>query len=193
MKTTFNQHIGVFEDAIPFNICDNIISTFETNPDKTFTRLEAESASSIHKKDRFLVGNVLDNELIQLIHSKISTIFLKAYNDKYSFTGDINTSPYIFKDFKVQKTLPTEGYHVWHYEGGVPPHLDRFAVWSIFLNDVEEGGETEFLHQSLRVKPKKGTLCIFPANFTHLHRGNPPLSGKKYLATGWINWNPGTL
>jgi hypothetical protein len=40
MKTTFNQHIGVFEDAIPFNICDNIISTFETNPDKTFTRLE---------------------------------------------------------------------------------------------------------------------------------------------------------
>ena len=55
------------------------------------------------------------------------------------------------------------------------------------MNDVEEGGETEFLYQSFRVKPKAGTLILFPSFFTHTHRGNPPLKGVKYLATGWIH------
>ena len=58
----------------------------------------------------------------------------------------------------------------------------------IYLNDVEEGGETEFLYQSIRVAPKAGTLLIWPAGFTHTHRGNPPLSGDKYIATGWVQY-----
>ena len=61
----------------------------------------------------------------------------------------------------------------------------RFLVWSIFLNDVEEGGELEFLNYPVRVKPKKGSMVLFPPYFTHLHRGNPPISNNKYIATGW--------
>jgi len=56
------------------------------------------------------------------------------------------------------------------------------------LNDVKEGGETEFLYQSVRVSPKKGTLVIWPAAFTHVHRGNPPLSGTKYIMTSWLEY-----
>jgi hypothetical protein len=55
----------------------------------------------------------------------------------------------------------------------------------LYLNDVEDGGETEFLYQRMRVKPKQGTLLIWPAGFTHTHRGNPPLSNNKYVITGW--------
>ena len=40
--------------------------------------------------------------------------------------------------------------------------------------------------QHRRVQPKKGLLLIWPAYFTHKHRGNPPLKGEKYIATGWI-------
>ena len=58
----------------------------------------------------------------------------------------------------------------------------------MYLNDVEEGGETEFLYQSRRVKPKRGRLAIWPAQFTHMHRGNPPLSGDKYVITGWVEY-----
>ena len=57
-------------------------------------------------------------------------------------------------------------------------------VWTIYLNDVEEGGETEFFYQSERVKPTKGTLVFFPASWTHLHSGNQTLSNKRYIATG---------
>ena len=56
------------------------------------------------------------------------------------------------------------------------------------MNDVEEGGELEFLHQNLRFKPRKGDFLIWPAHFTHMHRGNPPISNTKYIATGWYEW-----
>ena len=58
----------------------------------------------------------------------------------------------------------------------------------LFLNDVDEGGELEFLYQSKRIKPKAGTMVISPAFFTHTHRGNPPLSGEKYILNGWCEF-----
>lgn len=58
----------------------------------------------------------------------------------------------------------------------------------LYLNDVEEGGETEFLYYGKRIKPTAGTLLLWPAGFTHVHRGNPPLSGEKYILTGWVEY-----
>ena len=58
----------------------------------------------------------------------------------------------------------------------------------LYLNDVKEGGETEFLYQHKRYQPKEGTLLIFPAGFTHTHRGNPPISNDKYIVTGWLEF-----
>jgi hypothetical protein len=72
---------------------------------------------------------------------------------------------------KIQKTLPTEGYHIWHIEHGKGYETEpRAFVFSIYLNDVEEGGETEFLHFSKRVKPKTGRIVIWPAAFPYLHQ-----------------------
>jgi len=59
----------------------------------------------------------------------------------------------------------------------------------LYLNDVPEGeGETEFLHQGIRCQPKRGSLVLFPAFFTHTHRGNPVFTTDKYIATGWMLW-----
>ena len=60
----------------------------------------------------------------------------------------------------------------------------------IYLNDVEEGGETEFLYQKRKFKPEKGTVMVWPGAYTHLHRGNPPMSDK-YIATGWYQGSIG--
>ena len=87
----------------------------------------------------------------------------------------------------LQKTIPTQGYHTWHCEDGSYSDASRMVAWMVYLNDVEEGGETEFLYQKLRIKPKRNMAVIWPGSFTHLHRGNPPLSGVKYILTGWFS------
>jgi hypothetical protein len=88
---------------------------------------------------------------------------------------------------KIQKTTKSGGYHNWHFEQILFHNSSRVLVWSIYLNDVKEGGETEFLYQSERHKPEQGKIMVFPANFLYTHRGNPPLSGDKYILTGWYN------
>jgi hypothetical protein len=91
----------------------------------------------------------------------------------------------------LQKYLAGEGgYPHWHSEiypqdGRCEP-LHRVLLWSVYLNDVPEAGETEFFYQRRKVAPKAGTLLIAPAGFTHTHRGNTPVGGDKYIATSWV-------
>jgi len=88
---------------------------------------------------------------------------------------------------KLQKTPIGGGYHIWHHEQSHVETSDRVLTWTIYLNDIKEGGETEFLNQSMRVPAEEGKILIFPTSFTHTHRGNPPLSNEKYILTGWYN------
>jgi hypothetical protein len=86
----------------------------------------------------------------------------------------------------LQKTEPMGGFHTFHGENIAWANKNRVMAWMIYLNDVEEGGETEFLYQQVKLKPTKNTAVIWPGGFTHLHRGNPPMS-TKYILTGWIS------
>lgn len=91
----------------------------------------------------------------------------------------------------LQKYLQNSGgYHHWHSEiypqNASCESLHRVLLWMFYLNDVEDGGETEFMYQGRRIAPKKGRLVIAPAGFTHTHKGNVAKSGDKYIATSWI-------
>ncbi len=55
-----------------------------------------------------------------------------------------------------------------------------------YLNDDFEGGETLFDRQNLKVKPKQGSVVVFPAYYTHPHQSLPVLKGKKYAFTSWL-------
>ncbi|MEW6705214.1 MAG: 2OG-Fe(II) oxygenase [Pseudomonadota bacterium] len=91
----------------------------------------------------------------------------------------------------LQKYLAgSGGYHHWHSE--IYPQdagcesLHRVLLFQYYLNDVAEGGETEFFYQQRRVAPKAGRLVIAPAGFTHTHKGHVPRSGDKLVATSWV-------
>tara|TARA_R100001443_G_scaffold41032_1_gene54453 strand:+ start:536 stop:1258 length:723 start_codon:yes stop_codon:yes gene_type:complete len=92
-----------------------------------------------------------------------------------------------------------DGYFNWHLDTGTVVNnrwrlFSRSIVCMFYLNDVEQGGETGFYYQDLEIKPKKGTLVIFPAGFTHLHRGKKPISSNKYIANFWfLNRNPAVM
>jgi hypothetical protein len=82
------------------------------------------------------------------------------------------------------------GYPYWHCElyprDAQAETLHRHLLWTIYLNDGFEAGETEFLYQHRKIVPRAGSLLIAPAAFTHTHRGNRPQGGDKFIATSWI-------
>ncbi len=82
------------------------------------------------------------------------------------------------------------GYPYWHCElyprDASAETLHRHLLWTLYLNDGFEEGETEFLFQQRKVTPRTGSLLIAPTAFTHTHRGNRPQNGDKFIATSWI-------
>jgi hypothetical protein len=98
---------------------------------------------------------------------------------------------YRYGMLNVQKYVKgSSGYPHWHSE--VYPkdekcdQLHRVLAFQFYLNDVSKGGETEFYYQQRKVESKAGRMLIFPAGFTHTHRGNRPESGEKYIITSWV-------
>mgnify|MGYP003136489587 CR=1 FL=1 len=92
---------------------------------------------------------------------------------------------FLLHDIKLKQIPAGGGFHAWHYETGALEVAARQFVVQLYLNDDFDGGETEFLYQQRREEAVAGDVIIFPASFTHTHRGNPPLGGTKYIATSW--------
>lgn len=131
----------------------------------------------------------------------------------------INETPFIAKlDKRIAAlmNLPVnngEGIQILNYQTGgeYKPHYDYFppelpgsaahiavggqrvATLIMYLNDVEEGGETIFPNIGMRVAPKKGHAVYFaytnsmsqvdPLSY---HGGNPVIKGEKWIATKWM-------
>lgn len=189
----FDSFIGIYKNVFSKEECNSVIKLFQKYDENglTFSRQEEYSDMPHSLKDDISI-NIRD-----ILELDISPFFIKNflkrfyesiypyYNHKYHGLQILNK--HIIKNIKIQKTSIGGGYHGWHseYDGSIDGH-NRVLSWILYLNDVPEGGETEFLHQSLRIKPKTGTFVIWPAYFTHLHRGNPPISNEKYIMTGWV-------
>jgi len=188
-----DNFVGIFKNAYTEEYCDRVIEEFE-KADKvklTFSRQESEQAPEKVKKDQSLWSGehwLEQDALNSLIAHKFFETFGKAvdfYKAKYSVLDSQQLNVW---GNKIQRTEVGGGYHIWHYESDGRAFCRRVLAYILYLNDIDEGGETEFLYQSKRIKPEKGTLILFPAAFTHAHRGNPPLSNTKYIATGWVEY-----
>ena len=63
---------------------------------------------------------------------------------------------------------------------------ERVLSGVLFLNDDYEGGELNFLHQDITIKPKAGSLVLFPSNYLFVHQSHPITDGKKYIVVSWF-------
>jgi hypothetical protein len=183
--------IGIYDNYITEQECNKAIKLYEDQNkfNNTINRIGFERASTLEKQDQQYFAIASDIDVWWESLKPMMLNFDLAWNHYVKNVGaqDAYGCPFYFPALKIQKTLPTEGYHVWHIEHGKGfDNEARAFVFSIYLNDVEEGGETEFLHFSKRVKPKKGRIVIWPAAFPYVHRGNSPLSGEKYILTSWM-------
>jgi hypothetical protein len=193
-KNVFGLHafqkdfIGIYENVLPKERCQEIIDKMERHNSQDPSIVNQGNTQFPEKENGRKDYQIFAHKVFDGISKDINHVLgvcVNAYADEFFVLKNIGL---LRSDIvKLQKTPPRGGYHVWHCEQGAKDP-ERVLVWTLYLNDIPDGeGETEFLWQGVRVQPKAGMVCIFPAAFTHAHRGNPVYSCDKYLATGWYN------
>ena len=194
MNATTENFIGIYEDAFSRDFCDNIVSYFEALSAAGLTQKRQHGKTDVTKTmiddEQLFAHDITSISGSISVISHFNEIFWGEIYPHYVGTFDIlkRFDKHNNYHFKVQKTEIGGGYHLWHAESGSKQQASRILAWTLYLNDVDEGGETEFLYYPKRIKPKAGTLILWPAGITHTHRGNPPISNTKYIVTGWIEF-----
>jgi hypothetical protein len=196
MKEEYNDFVGIYDESVSLELCNEFVKNYEeAKKNRTIIDLSKPNKNQHHENSPPLVKK----DEVMFVHPLSSTIYprppveayfeflfkcFKCYIKRYSieFYGPM------FNDvFKIHKVKKTEGFHAWHYEASHPTQMNRIIAYMTYLEVPKRGGETEFLHQSLRIEPIVGRTLIWPAGFTHMHRGLAPLDGEKMYITGWFN------
>ena len=127
-----------------------------------------------------------DVEINELVYFFVGQAIDKYSND-YTFLN-VNKSWRLSPSYNIQRyDGDKEGYFSLHNEAsGSYPY--RMLAWMVYLNDASSG--TEFPYQNMTIQAKTGRTVLWPAAWTHPHRGVIPNVGVKYIATGWFYYLP---
>jgi hypothetical protein len=107
---------------------------------------------------------------------------LWQYGDYY---GRINGAPFSkMEDPQFLKYIPNEGKYSPHTDSS--REIPRIFSSVLYLNNVDEGGETYFNKFDLSVKPRAGRLLMFPSNFAYVHEAKIPKSNEKNVIVTWF-------
>lgn len=191
-----SDFISIYKNVFPAGYCEHMISEFERILSNGMGGLRDEKK---HLKDDYSVAILPGIHLLQPFQSiepvggffrRLQAVYTN-YSSRYSYLQDIPVSS---TSMKMQRTDPGQGYHIWHAEAGPQigfnMYQNRVMTYILYLNSLDEpgeAGETEFLYQRRRIPPVENTLVIWPASYTHLHRGNAVLGKRsKYIITGWF-------
>ena len=177
----------IFEkkNALPGDVCSEIIDRFERNPEDQYQgrvgQLATQTTDIKRSTDLVVSDKPHWKDIDRLLFSSLDRA-LREFNDLYPFFK----GPFKDMGYSVQRTNSGEFYH-WHVDGGSHQfsHRQLVAIW--YLNNLTGcGGKTEFLYQDIKVKPDAGKLILFPPFWTHQHRGQTLQGGSKYIATTWV-------
>lgn len=181
MSTDLNldlaSFIGTFDTSL--DLCDRLVQEFES---KSHIAHYSDDMRQYHRLTNIQISRELDEEYTQELLRCFS-----MYTEKYTYALAASFPWCISKPYNLQKYYPGKHYSAWHCETSGPEkgkYLRTFTFLT-YLNDVTDGGETEFLYQGIKVRPKKGLTLIWPAGWTHIHKGAPSNSQVKYITTGW--------
>lgn len=198
MNTRYIDFIGMYDGIYPDGYCNHMIEEFErlNRQGLCGSRQHIEGVTKLQKQDESVGLNIRNHNPSSFNGECSLRIFFEGLQrcfDEYINEYDVLKDPSLrCSSVKMQKTSPGGGYHVWHPEQGNGDQASRGLVYSLYLNTLEPdaAGETEFLYQKLRIPPKENCMVIWPAAFTHTHRGNTVHGNNpKYIITGWFYYD----
>lgn len=165
------------------DICDSIVNEIKNNYSNLFNLTISPQGYYNSFLEKFeQPGRILYLNALMECVGQYKAEFKYSYTtlDMWSLQSGI----------KIQHYTPNNYYVNWHCENdGVPATNNRHLVYMTYLNTINNGGGTEFFHQNLQVKPEKGLTLIWPADWTHMHRGMIASNEDKFIITGWFIFN----
>jgi hypothetical protein len=171
--------------GISDEVCDSLVQYHENSEDKR----PGVTINGVDITQKYSIDVGLTNSEIATAYCKELQLVVDEYIKKYPYCN--KGCPWkLLQAINIQKYDPGWAYFGWHTErtGDKYPSCNRHLVFMTYLNDVTDAGETEFLHQKLKIKPEKGLTLIWPTDWTFTHRGVPSMSQEKYITTGWFNY-----
>ena len=173
------------------SLCDEIVSFFSAHEEKQEPGQSAGGVNLEAKNSTDITVNPRDLELPEYKPVKEYINCLYACYEDYlkEFPFLASTMPRTdIGSFNIQKYLPGGHFKLPHTERTSIQNSFRVLAFMTYLNDVEDGGSTTFVHQNLEIQPERGKTLIWPAEWTHAHLGNIVNSGEKYIITGWMHF-----
>jgi hypothetical protein len=187
--------IGIYDNAVSSDNCKEIIKWFGTEPLKRGTvmyedgtgRIDTRVKSDWEVDDSYktLFSN---NSFVDIIIRDALIKYTPVYSESYPSIDYID--PWnVCNVYNIQKYDPGDGYHALHCENCNEATLHRVMAWMIYLNTITDEGGTYFSSYDKTLEAKEGRLVIWPAFFTHTHKGVVSKTQTKYIATGWFSYD----
>ena len=178
------------------SFCNDVIEFFESNKGSQAPGVTASHKvrESIKKStDMRIVPLDLKEEKFRVVSTYIGhlKVCYLDYLEQWEFLKSFLPGMHIGA-FNIQKYDEGGHFGALHSERTSLNALHRVLAWMTYLNDVPEGGETEFPMFGLKVKPETGKTLIWPAEWTHAHLGSVVKKGNKYIITGWMHFPDNT-
>ena len=175
--------------TIDADICDGVLDFYETCD--YLEKTPGETSQGVNKvikqsMDMAVPSWIKDPRIVKYLDAVQGGISLYIEQYPWASMADLE----VLEPFNIQHYIPGACFSQPHTErvGSNKTSAFRHLVWMTYLNDIEEGGGTNFVHQDLELEPKKGLTMIWPADWTHVHHGIPAPKEDKYIVTGWISY-----
>ena len=181
--------IEVYDNALTSDECKHIIDFMNVSvltPGYVRIGNEKKVAKEIKESHEITmdvsVRNTFPNEVNNIINDVLYEN-TKKYVETHPQLLNLNRWSMI-KQYNLQKYNPNEGYYALHCEVCGLKTSNRILAWMFYLNTVKDGG-TYFDNYDLTMDAVEGRLVIWPAYWTHFHKGIVSKTETKYIATGW--------
>jgi hypothetical protein len=199
-----NQGIAFYENGLTDELCDTIWSFYYDNielskPGVTISgnaqTTQGEPWKHTLDQQAFLPDSEghpraqrrgeIDEEIYQQLRPVITD-----YLERFTYLAEapnIRDTGYLWQMYRQN-----EGYYKEHVDGSnwVPKVYKRVGAILCYINTVEEGGETAFRYQDIKVKPEKGGVVVFPATWTYPHQALVPTSSDKLIISSFLECQP---
>ncbi|HTV78753.1 MAG TPA: 2OG-Fe(II) oxygenase [Steroidobacteraceae bacterium] len=172
------------------DLCDRFIDLYERDGRK-HPGYTASAAGEKQLEAHVKVSTDLDvetegvwREPFAKLHAAVTRVILSIAAQYPA----LQVAPLRCTGYKIQHYQRDQGHFKWHFDALGPGGWDRQLALIVYLNSVADGGETTFHRQQLQIKPVAGDALFFPTFWTHLHCGEIPRSGDKYVITSFIRF-----